>query len=266
MAVKADEGMATRLGRILIDRRLISEAQLDAAIREQGRSGRRLGEILADMQLITRAQVRGAMRRQRNLRLAAGLATALLGPLQACAAASSAPAASPVLDARPFGDDGAHAVDGNALDRIVAGPVSAAPHDASSVRLAQADGVRMQALDDANALAVFQHAVATAQTIQQGARGALPAGVHLIGDLGKLFDPATRTLSVGVDVSQVSVEPGTAYATLGKDGMVTLRVQSSAGDISVHNLRVDGTAGADAGHVALQNIDLRKATVSIKPR
>ena len=56
----------TQLGQILIDKKLISQAQLDEAIRAQARSGRRLGEILADMKLITQAQaqVRGAIRRR----------------------------------------------------------------------------------------------------------------------------------------------------------------------------------------------------------
>ena len=67
-------------------------------------------------------------------------------------------------------------------------------------------------------------------------------------------------------MSQVSVDPGTAYATVGKDGAVTLRVQSSAGDISVRNLRVDGLAGADAGRVNVRDVDARAATVSIKAR
>jgi len=84
----------SRLGQILIEKKLISQEQLDAAIRAQARSGRRLGEILADMKLITQAQVRGAVRRQRNLRMAAALATALLGPLHAYAAAAAAPAAA----------------------------------------------------------------------------------------------------------------------------------------------------------------------------
>ena len=84
----------SRLGQILIEKKLISQEQLDAAIQAQARSGRRLGEILADMKLITQAQVRGAVRRQRNLRMAAALATALLGPLHAYAAAAAAPAAA----------------------------------------------------------------------------------------------------------------------------------------------------------------------------
>ena len=84
----------SQLGQILLGKKLISAAQLDAAIREQGRSGRKLGESLADMKLITEAQVRGAIRRQRNLRMAAALATALLGPLHAYAAVTAAPAAA----------------------------------------------------------------------------------------------------------------------------------------------------------------------------
>src|SRR4051812_30061585 len=84
----------SQLGQILVGKKLISEGQLELAIAEQGRTGQRLGEVLAAMRLITEAQVRGAIRRQRNLRMAAAVATALLGPLQAYAAVVAAPAAA----------------------------------------------------------------------------------------------------------------------------------------------------------------------------
>jgi hypothetical protein len=108
----------SQLGQILLGKKLISEAQLDAAIREQGRSGRRLGEILADMKLITEAQVRGAIRRQRNLRMAAALATALLGPLHAYAAVTAAPAAA--VSTRAMGERSLRELSDEELGEIMA--------------------------------------------------------------------------------------------------------------------------------------------------
>jgi len=81
----------SKLGQILVGKKLISEQQLNAAISQQNKTGQRLGDILAEWKIVTRHQVQGAVRRQRNLRLAATVATALLGPLHAYAAVTAAP-------------------------------------------------------------------------------------------------------------------------------------------------------------------------------
>ena len=77
----------SRLGRLLIEKGIISEAQLNKAIEQQRQSGQKLGEILTEWNLATKRQINGVLRRQRNLRMATAVATALLGPIQAFAAA-----------------------------------------------------------------------------------------------------------------------------------------------------------------------------------
>ena len=129
--------------------------------------------------------------------------------------------AAPAAEARPFGDDASRAWSGAALDQVVAGGPSEAPRsDSSDIADASAQnaGLRMQALDDTNALAMFQHAAATAQAMQQGTRGALSAGVRVAGDMERPSAALAGTLALTVNVSQVTTGPGTVYAAVGRDG------------------------------------------------
>ncbi|WP_156116520.1 hypothetical protein [Massilia sp. 9096] len=263
----------TRLGRLLVEKQLISHAQLEAAILAQGQSGRRLGEILADMKLITQAQVRGAIRRQRRLRMAAALATTLLGPLHACAAAAGAPAVSAStsasVSARGFG---AQPLSEQALGAVTAqrrpdeapgagaaGAADAAMTNALREQARQAE-LRLQALDVISAR--------EAQAASQAAvRHGLPdGGVKVLGDLAQVLNPLTLLLSADISVGNVSYDAGNSVASVGKDGAVTLKVPSSIGEISFHNIRVGSQPGPGFGSAAIRDIDLRAATLTIKPR
>lgn len=238
----------SQLGQILLGKKLISQQQLDEAIRAQAGSGRRLGEILADMRLITQAQVRGAIRRQRNLRLAAALATALLGPLQAYAAVASAPAAAVSSRAgwRPLSDA--------ELGEVVAqGGSDEALREALNEQARQAE-LRTVALN-----------APAAQGMQAAAQQALPNdGVRVLGELAAVFNPLALLLSADKSVRDVVYDPANAAATVGKDGTVTLRLPSTIGEISFNNIRVGKAAGPSFGSVAIRDIDLRGTTISVK--
>ena len=248
----------SRLGQILIEKKLISQDQLDAAIRAQQQSGRRLGEILADMKLITQAQVRGAVRRQRSLRMAAALATALLGPLHAYAAVAAAPAAAVSTrlpgereGGREFGR-GMHALSDAEL-----GDVSA-------------QGRNDDALRDQARQAELRLIALAAQNGQQGLQTALQHtlpndGVRVLGELATLFNPLALMLSADTTVRDVSYDPDKSHATLNKDGSVTLRLPSTIGEISFRNIRVGSHPGPTFGSIEIHDIDLRGTTISVKP-
>ncbi len=80
----------SRLGQILVKKKLISDEQLKKAIARQASTGERLGDILTDWNVVTNQHIQAALRAQRNLRLAASLVTAMLAPLQAYAASPTA--------------------------------------------------------------------------------------------------------------------------------------------------------------------------------
>jgi len=237
----------SRLGQILIEKRLISQDQLDAAIRAQAASGRRLGEILADMRLITRAQVRGAVRRQRSLRLAAALAGALLGPLHTCAAVA-APAAAAVSPRVP----GMRALSDAELGDVAA---QGRNDDALRDQMRQAE-LRLAALAGQGAGAGLQAALRR-----------LPAHerVRVLGELEKVVDPPASALTADTTMSDVVYDTGNSQATMNKDGSVTLRLPSTIGEIRFENIRVGTRPGPTFGSVEIHDIDLRGTTITVKP-
>jgi hypothetical protein len=248
----------SQLGQILLGKKLISEAQLDAAIREQGRSGRKLGEILADMKLITEAQVRGAIRRQRNLRMAAALATALLGPLHAYAAVTAAPAAA--VSTRAFGERSLRELSDEELGEIMGqGWNSGRREDELS------DALRDQARQAELRLSALagQAGAQAAHKVQH----TLPdGGVRVLGELAQVFNPLGMLLSADTTVADVRYDAANSHAVVNKDGSITLRLPSTIGEISFRNIRVGSGPGPSFGSVEIRDIDLRGTTISVKPR
>ncbi|MGJ7914884.1 hypothetical protein ACI48D_05315 [Massilia sp. LXY-6] len=244
----------SQLGQILLGKKLISEAQLDAAIREQGRSGRRLGEILADMKLITEAQVRGAIRRQRNVRMATALATALLGPLHAYAAVTAAPAAA--ASARAFGERLLRELSDEELGQIMAQGASKGGDDDALRDQARQAELRLAALSG-------RSGVQAARDMQH----ALPdGGVRVLGELAQVFNPLAMLLSADTKVADVTYDAANSHAVINKDGSITLRLPSTIGEISFRNIRVGSAPGSSFGSVEIRDIDLRGTTISVKPR
>jgi hypothetical protein len=252
----------SRLGQILIEKKLISQEQLDAAIQAQARSGRRLGEILADMKLITQAQVRGAVRRQRNLRMAAALATALLGPLHAYAAVAAAPAAA-VSTRMPGEREG-----GREFGREFGRDLRALSDAELSEVVAQ--GRDDDALRDQARQAELRLIALAGQGGQQGLQTALQHtlpndGVRVLGELAAVFNPLALLLSADTTVRDVSYDPANSHATLNRDGSVTLRLPSTIGEISFRNIRVGSQPGPTFGSIEIHDIDLRGTTITVKP-
>jgi hypothetical protein len=250
----------SRLGQILIEKKLISQEQLDAAIRAQEQSGRRLGEILADMKLITQAQVRGAVRRQRSLRMAAALATALLGPLHAYAAVAAAPAAA--VATRMPGESGREFGRGmRALSDEELGEVTAQGRREDEL----SDALRDQARQ-AELRLIALAAQGGQQGLQAAVQHALPNdGVRVLGELATVFNPLALLLSADTTVRDVSYDPGNSHATVNKDGSITLRLPSTIGEISFRNIRVGSHPGPTFGSIEIHDIDLRGTTISVKP-
>jgi hypothetical protein len=240
----------SQLGQILLGKKLISEAQLDEAIREQGRSGRRLGEILADMKLITEAQVRGAIRRQRNLRMAAALATALLGPLHAYAAVTAAPAAA--VSIRALGERSLRELSDEELSEIMA-------------QGRDDDALRDQARQLEQRLTALT-GVAGAQAAQNLTHALPDGGVRVLGELAQVFNPLMLMLSADTTVSGVTYDAEHSHAVVNKDGSITLRMPSTIGEISFRNIRVGSGPGPSFGSVEIRDIDLRGTTISVRPR
>jgi len=87
MAISQSVLQRSQLGRLLVARKLISEAQLEEAVRLQQCSGTRLGEVLVQQGWVTEKQIARALSKQTNIRLVAALVATLIMPFQMARAA-----------------------------------------------------------------------------------------------------------------------------------------------------------------------------------
>jgi hypothetical protein len=237
----------SRLGQILLGKKLISEEQLERAIEAQLSSGQRLGEVLASMMLVTEAQLRGAIRRQRNLRMGAALAAALLGPLQAAVGTAAAAVPIPIRSApeRPM----------RALSDAELGEVAGQGGDGD-------EALRAQARMAERLLAQLQPLLARGQQHKQDEGG--PA-LRVLGDIAALFNPLALMLGADVSIRDVVVDPEHARAVVNKDGSVTFYLPSSIGEISLKNIRVGHAhEGPSFGSLQMRDIDLRGTTITVR--
>lgn len=86
----------SRLGQILLDKRLVSQEQLSKAMERQATTGERLGDILTQWNVVTQRHIESALRAQRALRLVAYLTTATMSPfITACGGGGGAETSQP---------------------------------------------------------------------------------------------------------------------------------------------------------------------------
>ena len=90
MAVSNTVLQRSRLGRIVVERKWVTEEQLELAVQHQQTSGLRLGDALVDLGFVTRKQVERALRKQTNVRAVAMLVTLMAAPFQFARASTTA--------------------------------------------------------------------------------------------------------------------------------------------------------------------------------
>lgn len=220
----------SRLGRLLIEKGIISEAQLSKAIAQQQQSGQKLGEILTEWNFATKRQINGVLRRQRNLRMAAAVATALLGPIQAFAAAPAP------------------------LTQISSSQAASRSSGLQALSEDEMGDVSAQGITEDRLMSLAQHS-------KDG------DGIEVIKDLAKLMNPVLEMLESESSMKGVVYDADNARAVVNKDGSVTLRMPSSIGEVSFRNIRVKGdTEGYSLGSIVIRGIDLRGSSITIAGR
>lgn len=81
----------SRLGQLLIEKKLITAEQLEEATRLQKTAGKRLGEILVEQGLVAEKQISSVLRKQKRLRMLAAVTTMLIAPFPMARAADLEP-------------------------------------------------------------------------------------------------------------------------------------------------------------------------------
>jgi hypothetical protein len=226
------------LGQLLVKQKLISEEQLTQAIEHQRATGQRLGDIFAEWNLVTQQHVQEALRKQRHLRMAAAVVTALLAPLETYAATALPAVAvtAPVVLPRNEGGAGSAGILGGMQ------PLSEEELGATSA----------QGLNDE----LVQH---VKQQINNN-------GLEVIGDLARALNPVLGFLESDTTMKNVVYDPTKAAATIAKDGTLTLNLPTSIGEISFQNIRVRGSEGPSFGSISIKGIDLTGTVISLALR
>jgi hypothetical protein len=219
----------SRLGQILINKGLITHAQLDDAIRLQLTSSKRLGEILQAQGLLTERQLHKALKKQGNLRIAATLVAALLSPFQMASAdiqrlqpPASISRQESLRSLQPLSDLEMSSVSAQGLDGVLQGLFLQAEHG---------------------------------------------DGLDTVGQLAKLVMPVLNNLEAETSLHNVQYDTDQLTSTLNPDGSVNVRLPSSIGELRFDNIRVAGAApGQSFGNLSLQDIDLSQASLKISLR
>ncbi|AMO78323.1 hypothetical protein [Pseudomonas citronellolis] len=218
----------SRLGQILVSKGLISAAQLDQAIQLQLRNGLRLGETLIAQGWVSERQVKRALKKQNNLRLAATLVAALLGPFQLASAdiqRQQAPAISQSHQQRglkPLSDS-------------------------------EMSGINAQGFDE------------TLQSLFVSAEAG--DGVGTMKQLARLVLPVVDSLQAETSMRDVVYDTEHMTSSLNPDGSISLRLPSSIGEMRFDNIRVAGAPQSQSmGSLSLQDIDLTQASLHVSMR
>ena len=240
---------------MLVNKKLISQEQLDWAIEQQKKTGQRLGDVVTELNLISRNQVDAVLRKQRAMRLAASVVTALLGPIPVYASAATAPVA-------PMATQSAH-------NTQKAGGLRVMSDKEMSETTGQ--GVLEDTLGDLmsvmNNKFSYNNAVQASLDQQLGIAKKSDSGLKTLGTMAKLMNPLLMMFSYDFSIKDVVYSTEGSAPVINKDGSITLSMPSTIGQIRFDNIRVRGnTTGPTFGSIAINDIDMRGTTLTIKAR
>lgn len=122
----------SRLGRMLIDKGMITAAQISIALEEQLATGRKLGEILMARGWISSAQLKRALRKQASYRTAAAFAAIVMGPIAPFASFAAPIGVQQSVEVALPGNQPLESVDGLAAMTIVHYAIITSPLMASA--------------------------------------------------------------------------------------------------------------------------------------
>jgi hypothetical protein len=216
----------SRLGQLLIDKGLVTAAQLDSAIKLQLTGNKRLGEIFIEQGVLTERQLNKALKKQTNLRLTATLVAALLSPFQMASA------------------------DVNRQQAHSSVSQLQAPHGMQALSDSEMSNVSAQGLND-----VLQGIFANAGSDD---------GIGTVSQLAKLVMPVLDSLQAETSMHNVQYDTSKMTSIINADGSINVRLPSSIGELRFDNIRVAGAGTSQSfGSVVMQDIDLSQASLRI---
>ncbi|MCG8610692.1 MAG: pilus assembly protein PilB [Pseudomonadales bacterium] len=240
----------SRLGRLLVNRGYISEAQLDAALVEQAASGARLGEVLIAQGLICERELERTLKHQKRYRYAAAfvaMAVAPLQPMVAFAAGSAGAAVIPTQSSQVKG---------------LAGLSGLKPLDDSEMASVTAKGL----VEDIGQLTDIVERVKNSENgeIFPEDGDAVPQ----VTLLAHLAAPMTNFLDSNTKIEGVVYDTETAPFSLNTDGSVNIAMPTHIDRISMTDIKPLGAAdgAASMGNIYISDINFANTSMTIRLR
>ncbi len=255
MAVRQDVIERSRIGRLLVNRGLIDERQLAAALAAQ-EAGQRLGEVLVASGAISERDLNRALKHQQRYRYAAAFLAMAVAPLQpaiALAAGSTVPAPKSMNALELRG--GMRALDDEEMATVGARGIEEDLQQLSAlVSRHQAPGGTGGGIggrDDKD---------------HQSGEG-LPEGIEVMGTLGKIFFPLANVLDATVEMEGVHFDPSRLKPLITEDGRgFNINLPSRIDRLSFIDIRPAGTHGATMGSMHFEGIQFSEnASLVIRP-
>ncbi len=236
----------SRLGSLLIKKGLITEQQLDDALKVQLTSGMRLGEALIDLGVLSERQLQKALKKQSRHRFIATIMAMILGPLSF----------------------GAFAGQSNSS--------SQQDHTNSSSHMDQYAGLK--ALDDDGLADIsgqgFNTPQQTFENLLASAQGENIKHETALSELGPLSDvvnalnPIASMFDSDVTVKGVKYNSDTPRSTVNADGSIEFSLPSEIEEIAFKNMRVKGADPQHSlGDIVISNIrfsDQSRITIRVR--
>lgn len=250
----------SQIGKLLVDKGIISEQQLTSALESKSVSGRKLGEELIERNIITERQLKKVLRRQSRHRFIFTIIAALAGAQPSFSLANiekSTSAATEVqlsethyqhIGMQPLGEDDLRAVSGQGLAET-AGLSSEQLDILDRLNIDNASVISVEQLEQLNGLGNFN----SAEGIRQFLNTASP--------LSQLFD-------ADITVEGISYDDGdTSPYAINDDGSIELNLPSNINRIEFQNLRVKGASDNQTfGDLIIKDLSLRNSSIRISVR
>ncbi len=239
MHKRQDIQQKSRLGLLLVNKRLITSSQLDEALKLQNQTGMRLGEVLINQGWITERQLNRSLKKQTRYRYVAAFVALLLGPIQPFMASASVE-----------------------KDQIRSEQIVDQKEQIYSSEFSGLTSLTDSDMGDITARGASEN-LAHLQDIMAGTQDTNDNGQGTLETIGSLLFPATDLLDADMEMNGVTYGNGQDIS-LNEDGSIQLALPTHIEEIALKNIRVKGSENQHIGDLFIRGIDLSNVSVSIK--
>jgi len=222
----------SRLGLLLVRKRLITEQQLDDALKVQLKTSKRLGEVLIEQGILTPKQLQKALKKQSRYRFIAAFIAMILGPMSFGAFASqsnSTQTSDQTSSSQVNHYQGLKALDDDSLADI-SGQGLNSPEQAFSNLLASAQGVAVEHENELSELGP-------------------------LNDLMSALNPISSMFDSDVSIKGVKYNSTKPRQIINEDGSIEFSLPEEIEEIAFKNMRVKGADTQNSlGDIIISNV------------